>query len=72
MKKETLIAAGEAAYGKSWKTALANDLGVNRQRIRQWLKDERPLPDLKDDLFVILEMRKNLIEKTQSQIGDKK
>lgn len=66
MTKETLIAVGEAAYGKSWKTALANDLGVNRQRIRQWLKDERSLPDLSDDLFDILEKRKALIRNMQS------
>lgn len=66
--KEILIAAGEAAFGKSWKTALAQELNINRQRIRQWLKGERPLPDLSDDLLLVLEKRKQLIEFTQNQL----
>ena len=59
MKKEKLIEAGRAAYGDNWKSSILRDLGLNhRQRITQWLNDERPIPQLEPELIAILETRK--------------
>jgi len=45
-KKEILIESGKVLYGERWQTDLARDLGLSdARRIRQWLADERPIPD---------------------------
>ena len=45
-KKEILIETGKVLYGDRWQTDLARDLGLSdARRIRQWLADERPIPD---------------------------
>lgn len=63
MKKEKLIEAGRAAYGDNWKSSILRDLGLNhRQRITQWLNDERPIPQLEPELIAILETRKSAID----------
>ena len=42
--KARLEAYGYALYGRSWKTAMAADLGVDARRITHWLAGTRPVP----------------------------
>lgn len=63
MDRKLLIAAGEAAYGDGWKSALQRDLDIgHRQRITQWVNGERPVPPIENELIHILQERKNQIE----------
>ena len=39
-----LEAHGFALYGKSWKTAIADDLGVDARRVTHWIQGTRPVP----------------------------
>lgn len=39
-----LEAHGWALYGRTWKTAMAEDLGVDARRITHWLQGTRPVP----------------------------
>ena len=39
-----LEAYGWALYGRSWKTAMAEDLGVDARRITHWVQSTRPVP----------------------------
>ena len=39
-----LEAHGWALYGRSWKTAMAEDLGVDARRITHWVQGTRPVP----------------------------
>lgn len=39
-----LEAHGYALYGRSWKTAMATDLGIDARRITHWLQGTRPVP----------------------------
>lgn len=45
MTKEQLITIGQALYGTQWQSNLARALNIDSRRVRQWLNDERPLPD---------------------------
>lgn len=44
MTPDELIEAGEALYGKGWKSAVANLLGIDYRRIKHWLDQTRPIP----------------------------
>ena len=47
-----LIEAGEALYGREWKTALATDLGVSERTIRRWAAGSHDVPaGLRADLL---------------------
>lgn len=39
-----LTTYGYALYGRSWKTAMAEDLNVDARRITHWLQSTRPVP----------------------------
>lgn len=55
MTKDTLIQIGQVLYGTQWQSDMARALGIDSRRIRQWLADERPLPDwLEDELQTLL------------------
>ena len=60
---EELKAAGEALFGERWQTDLAKELGLSdARRIRQWLKDERPIPvGIWADICGLLRQRENSI-----------
>lgn len=45
MNKETLTAIGQVLYGTQWQSDLARALNIDSRRIRQWLNNERPIPD---------------------------
>ncbi|UZA25342.1 helix-turn-helix domain-containing protein [Moraxella bovis] len=49
MTKDRLIAIGQALYGTQWQSDLARALDIDSRRVRQWLNDERGLPDWLDD-----------------------
>lgn len=70
MSKELLIAAGEALYGDRWQTPLARDLGLpDGRRVRQWLNDERPIPEgLRVTLRGLLEGRRITIDELLVEI----
>jgi hypothetical protein len=53
-----LIAAGEALYGPRWQSALADDLNVATRTVQRWVAGDRAVPDLRDDLRVLLHVRK--------------
>lgn len=64
-KKEALVNAGKALYGERWQTDLARDLGFSdARRIRQWMSDDRPIPDtITKDLNDLLTKKMNVINK---------
>lgn len=62
MNKQLLIQTGLALYGERWQSPLARDLGVDSRRVRAWRNDERPLPDLKEMLKLLLMKRARDIE----------
>lgn len=39
-----LTSYGYALYGRTWKTAMAEDLGVDARRITHWIQGTRPVP----------------------------
>lgn len=39
-----LTSYGYALYGRTWKTAMAEDLGVDARRITHWYQSTRPVP----------------------------
>lgn len=41
---QLLIQLGEAAYGKSWKASLADNLPVARPTITDWITGKKPIP----------------------------
>lgn len=43
--KDLLIKVGQALYGAQWQSDLARALDVDSRRVRQWLNDERPIPE---------------------------
>ncbi|OOS03287.1 hypothetical protein SAMN02745664_12328 [Moraxella cuniculi DSM 21768] len=45
MSKDKLTAIGQALYGTQWQSDLARALNIDSRRVRQWLNDERGLPD---------------------------
>lgn len=50
---------GKALFGRSWKKALAEALGVDERRITHWLQCTRPVPDgVWIDLKKVAEQRK--------------
>lgn len=50
-----LTAIGVALYGTQWQSDLARALSVDSRRVRQWLNDERPIPEwLPNELNVLL------------------
>lgn len=56
MTKDLLIKTGRALYGERWQTDLSKDINLSSpRRIRQWLADERPIPDgIENDLAGLL------------------
>lgn len=48
MTKYQLAAIGSALYGTQWQSDLARALDIDSRRVRQWLNNERPLPDWLD------------------------
>ncbi len=48
MTKDQLAAIGSALYGTQWQSDLARTLDIDSRRVRQWLNNERPLPDWLD------------------------
>lgn len=48
MTLEQLTAVGQALYGTQWQSNLARSLNIDSRRVRQWLNNERPLPEWLD------------------------
>ncbi|UYZ74519.1 helix-turn-helix domain-containing protein [Moraxella bovis] len=63
MTPDQLTAIGTALYGTQWQSDLARALNVDSRRVRQWLKEERPIPDwLDDELKVLLNEKISLCQ----------
>lgn len=62
--KMFIIESGKALYGDRWQTDLARDLGhSDGRRVRQWLNDERPIPDnIRIQIVNLLIERKKTID----------
>ncbi|MDO4224029.1 MAG: transcriptional regulator [Acinetobacter sp.] len=60
MNKTQLIAIGQALYGTQWQSDLARALDIDSRRVRQWLNDERPIPEwLARELKILLQNKIN-------------
>lgn len=58
-----LTKCGNALFGKTWQSQIAEALNVDSRRIRQWLAGERPVPDgVWSEIKVLAEQRKKQIE----------
>lgn len=56
MTIEQLTKIGQALYGTQWQSNLAKSLNIDSRRVRQWLNNERPLPDwLNNELCNLLQ-----------------
>lgn len=58
---DQLIEAGTALYGDTWQSNLARALDIDPRRVRQWLKEERPIPP-----WLTNELVKLLIESSET------
>ncbi|WP_058912855.1 DUF1870 family protein [Entomohabitans teleogrylli] len=71
MKREKLIAAGEAAFGKRWQTDMAAALSVSDRTIRNWVSGKYQIPDLVSaDITVMLKNRKKNIDEALTMIKE--
>lgn len=67
MKKEQLIAAGIAAFGKRWQTDISEALGVSDRTVRNWVSGKYMIPStVSADIVLILKQRKNEIDEAIS------
>jgi len=68
--KEELMAAGRALYGDRWKAELARALGISDgRRIRQWLSDDRPIPEgVWTDTANLLRQKQREVDEALSQL----
>lgn len=66
-----LVNAGNALYGERWQTNLARDLKLSdARRIRQWLSDDRPIPDgVFNDIAELLTSRKINIDNVLNELN---
>lgn len=72
MKKETLIAAGEAAFGPRWQTDIAEALGVSDRTVRNWISGKYQIPStISADIVLILNRRKTEIEEAITMTTEK-
>ena len=72
MNKELLIKTGEAAFGANWQTDLAKKLEVSARSIRYWVSGERQVPNLNNELVVLLNERKAKIDSVISELKSTK
>lgn len=71
MNKNDLIRIGQALYGDVWQSNLARELDIDSRRVRQWLKDERPIPDwLLPELIKLLNSKYLEIKEILSKINN--
>ena len=68
MNKELLIKTGEAAFGVNWQTDLAKRLDVSARSVRYWLSGERQMPNLNNELVVLLNERKAKIDSVINEL----
>ena len=68
MNKELLIKTGEAAFGANWQTDLAKSLDVSTRSVRYWLSCERQMPNLNNELVVLLNERKAKIDNVINEL----
>lgn len=68
MNKELLIKTGEAAFGANWQTDLAKRLDVSARSVRYWLSGERQMPNLNNELVVLLNERKAKIDSVINEL----
>ena len=63
MSNKKLTECGQALFGNSWKSSLAEALNVDPRRITHWLDGTRPVPvGVWDDIKKIAIKRKQEIE----------
>ena len=57
-QKEKLTECGQALFGNSWKSSLAESLNVDPRRITHWLDGTRPVPEgVWQDIKIITEKK---------------
>ena len=68
-QKEKLTECGQALFGNSWKSSLAESLNVDPRRITRWLDNTRPVPvGVWADIKMLAEQRKHQIDELISKI----
>ena len=68
-QKEKLTERGQALFGNSWKSSLAESLNVDPRRITHWLDGTRPVPEgVWADIKMLAEQRKHQIDELISKI----
>ena len=68
MNKELLIKTGEAAFGANWQADLAKKIEVSARSIRYWVSGERQMPNLNNELIVLLNERKAKIDSVINEL----
>lgn len=67
---DQLTAIGQALYGTQWQSDLARALDVNSRRVRQWLNDERPIPEwLSNELMGLLDKNIDECQRLQMELS---
>ena len=68
-QKEKLTECGQALFGNSWKSSLAESLNVDPRRITHWLDNTRLVPvGVWADIKMLAEQRKHQIDELISKI----
>ena len=68
MNIELLKTAGQAAFGTQWQTDLSQSLGVSPRAMRYWVSGEREMPNLNNELVVLLNERKAKIDSVMNEL----
>lgn len=69
--KDLLTKVGQALYGTQWQSDLARALSVDSRRVRQWLNDERPIPEwLQGELITLLSANIDECQQLQQMLSN--
>lgn len=69
MNVEQLTQSGRLLYGDQWQSNLARSLKIDSRRVRQWLNDERPIPDwVTAEVVTLLRNNQNAITNHLTQL----
>lgn len=65
-----LTTIGQALYGTQWQSDLARALSVDSRRVRQWLNNERPIPEwLQGELITLLSTNIDECQRLQMELS---
>lgn len=68
LSTQQLTDAGKLLYGNQWQTDMANALGIDARRVRDWLQERRPIPI--GITWEVIDLLKDKSKKTQEMSAE--